>query len=210
MKLSKSSLAALAVANAYDGPGISNIVHSMLNSLCKNEIFTSKYSALYGACVNGTVTETGGKMTHVIPHAKNVQECIAGCRSYQDVDNKIYGFPFAGLGKGPLRTRGKGPHCFCGDEPDDEPHQFGDLFVSPVECSVRCRGTDNKWQRCGGHKGEAVSVYSVPTNGEKGDLGGICAYFYESGGQKFPFADERTTVTGPGNCREHCRAKGFG
>ena len=151
-------------------------------------------------------------MTHEIPGAKNVQACIAGCRSYQDLDEKRYGYPFASLGKGPKRTRGRGPHCFCGDEPDgeDEPHQFGDLLASPVECIANCPG--NEWQRCGGHRGRAVSVWSVPKNAEKADLGGICVNSYELAGHKFPFdgPSEKSDKMRPEYCREFCRDQGFG
>ena len=181
----------------------------------KNEIFTSKYLALYGTCVDGNVTngvyEPGYyKMTKEITlpeKGRNVQGCIAGCRNYQDQVDKKYGFKFAGLGK----YEG-GLHCLCGDEPklEDEPHQFGDLFAPSPYCRARC--PDAKWQRCGGRGRAAVSVWSVPTNGEKADLGGICVNSYsdENSDHEIPFNGPTAHVNGPGECREFCRGKGFG
>ena len=173
----------------------------------KIEIFISKYLVLYGTCVDGNVTEgvyEQGyyKMAQEVTlekGRKNVQGCIAGCRNYQNQDEKRYGFKFAGLGK----YEG-GLHCLCGDEPKDE--DWPNLFAPPPYCRVRC--PDAKWQRCGGRGRDAVSVWNVPINGEKGDLGGICVNSY--GMIPFDDASEPSDHMGPGYCREFCRGKGFG
>merc|ERR1712136_536510 len=148
---------------------------------------------LYGACVTNDPDEP------ILPTLKenanvdfDVKSCIAACRS-----SGSDGYPYAGL------TKQSGSIlCFCGDEPTDG---FDDLYALPRQCPVRCHKYD--LESCGGRQLTAMSVWSVPPNADKGDLGGICVY---GGPDVFPFWIETSlTDMTPDHCKSSCHGKGY-